>query len=231
MAEVLSLDDPPLSIRLRRNRRARRFTLSVSHVDGAATLTIPARAPLSEARMFLLRQSDWLAQAVDRAPAPTLVAPGGRLPYRGRELRLEAPGGRAAPPSVDGAALIAPGPVERVPARVLAFLRSEARAELTRAATGHAARLDRAPRKIALRDPKSRWGSCTSRGDLSFSWRLIMAPPEVLDYVAAHEAAHLVEMNHSPRFWALVDRLKPGWKAERTWLRKEGAALHRVTFG
>jgi predicted metal-dependent hydrolase len=231
MAELLRLDDPPLTVRLRRNRRARRFTLSVSHVDGSATLTIPHRARLAEARMFLLRQSDWLAGAVDRAPSTLVLTPGARLPYRGREVVLAAPGGRTEWPSVEGDVLTAPGPAHRAPTRALAFLKNEARAELARAAHHYAERLGREVRKITLRDPKSRWGSCTSRGDLSFSWRLIMAPPAVLDYVAAHEASHLVEMNHSPRFWAVVDGLKPGWKAERDWLKKEGAKLHRVTFG
>jgi hypothetical protein len=131
---------------------------------------------------------------------------------------------------VEGEILSAPGPSDRAPIRALAFLKNEARAELTRAANLYASRLGSEIRKITLRDPKSRWGSCTSLGDISFSWRLIMAPPAVLDYVAAHEAAHLVEMNHSPRFWAVVDSIKPGWKAERNWLRKEGAALHRIAF-
>ena len=229
-AELLRLDDPPLTVRLRRNRRARRFTLSVSHVDGAATLTIPHRTPLTEARMFLLRQSDWLAGAVERAPEAVVVAPGARLPYRGREVVLSAPGGRTEWPSVDGVMLTAPGPVGRAPTRALAFLKNEARAELTRAAHHYAGRLGREVRKITLRDPRSRWGSCTSRGDLSFSWRLIMAPPEVLDYVAAHEAAHLVEMNHSPRFWALVERLLPDYRAPRAWLKAEGRGLHAFDF-
>jgi predicted metal-dependent hydrolase len=84
--------------------------------------------------------------------------------------------------------------------------------------------------RLSLRDTRSRWGSCSSRGGLSYSWRLILAPPDVLDYVAAHEVAHLAEMNHSPAFWALVARLCPGYQAPRGWLRREGAGLHRYRF-
>ncbi|MBE0554766.1 MAG: M48 family metallopeptidase, partial [Rhodobacteraceae bacterium] len=83
---------------------------------------------------------------------------------------------------------------------------------------------------ITLRDTRSRWGSCTAAGRLMFSWRLIMAPPAVLDYVAAHEAAHLVEMNHSPAYWAVVGRIFPGWQAQRGWLRRHGPGLHALRF-
>ncbi|MGR3434759.1 MAG: M48 family metallopeptidase, partial [Shimia sp.] len=82
-----------------------------------------------------------------------------------------------------------------------------------------------------LRDTRSRWGSCSAAGGLNYSWRLVMAPPEVLDYVAAHEVAHLAQMNHSPRFWAEVAGLMPGYEAPRGWLRRHGADLHRYRFG
>ena len=81
------------------------------------------------------------------------------------------------------------------------------------------------PTGLAIRDPRTRWGSCSSRGTLSFSWRLVLAPPEVLRYVAVHEVCHLVEPNHQPQFWALVERLLPGWREQRTWLRRHGSSL------
>ncbi|WP_316016065.1 SprT family zinc-dependent metalloprotease, partial [Roseobacter sp. HKCCA0434] len=111
-----------------------------------------------------------------------------------------------------------------------AWLRQLARDRLSEATARHAAALDSVPGRLTLRDTRSRWGSCTSEGNLMFSWRLILAPPPVLDYVAAHEVAHLLEMNHSLRFWAHVERLFPGWQAQRDWLRAEGAALHRFRF-
>jgi predicted metal-dependent hydrolase len=114
---------------------------------------------------------------------------------------------------------------------VAAFLRALARDRLAAASDRHAARLGRGFGRLTLRDTRSRWGSCSSAGDLMFSWRLVMAPPEVLDYVAAHEVAHLAHMHHGPAFWAEVRRLYGDHRAARGWLRREGAALHRFRFG
>ena len=100
-----------------------------------------------------------------------------------------------------------------------------ARERLTSAVAAYAETLGRPFGRITLRDPRSRWGSCSSKGDLMFSWRLIMAPPEVLDYVAAHEVAHLAEMNHSDRFWAVCRRLCPETDKHRRWSKQNGAEL------
>jgi predicted metal-dependent hydrolase len=123
-----------------------------------------------------------------------------------------------------------PGGAAGLPPRVGAFLKDAARRGCAGAVARHAARLGRAPRRLTLRDPRSRWGSCTSEGDLMFSWRLAMAPSAVLDYVVAHEVAHLAELNHSPRFWAEVRRLCPDFEAQRAWLRRHGAGLHAFDF-
>ncbi|HHL21369.1 MAG TPA: M48 family peptidase, partial [Aliiroseovarius sp.] len=115
-------------------------------------------------------------------------------------------------------------------ARVAALFKQEARARLSAATARHGAALGRAPAALTLRDTRSRWGSCSAEGRLMFSWRLVMAPPEVLDYVAAHEVAHLAEMNHSRAFWDQVERLMPGYQPHRLWLRKNGALLHAYQF-
>ncbi len=228
---TLALDEPPVTVTLRRSRAARRFTLSVSRLDGTARLTLPAAAPLAEAEAFLVRQAGWLAEAVARAPASERVRPGAILPFRGDPVTLTLAAGPARrPPRIENDRLLVHGPAEAAPARALAFLKAAARDALAPAARRHAALLGRSPGRIALRDTRSRWGSCTASGDLNFCWRLVMAPPDVLDYVALHEAAHLVEMNHGPRFWALVERLDPGWRAKRDWLRREGPGLHRWRF-
>ncbi len=117
------------------------------------------------------------------------------------------------------------------PARLRAWLRTRARERLADASDRHAARLGMPYRRLTLRDTRSRWGSCSAQGGLMYSWRLVMAPGDVLDYVAAHEVAHLAEMNHSPAFWNTVARLKPGYETPRRWLRENGAALHRYRFG
>lgn len=133
-------------------------------------------------------------------------------------------------PVIDGTALLLPQGEDRIGARLQAFLKATARDALATSADNHAARLGRTYGRLTLRDTRGRWGSCTSRGDLMFSWRLIMAPDPVLDYVAAHEVAHLVQMNHSPEFWAVVERLYPDHAAARDWLRANGSALHAFRF-
>jgi len=163
-----------------------------------------------------------------RAPAPAPVAPGVTLPLAGRPVTLCSSGAPRGPCRLEGDRLLvpdaAPGPA------VAAFLRALAQARLAPAARAAAQRLGRRAGRISFRDTRSRWGSCTSRGDLAFSWRLAMAPPAVQDYVAIHEAAHLVEMNHGPAFWAVVAGLCPGYRVQRAWLRGEGRGLHGFTF-
>ncbi|WP_118134060.1 M48 family metallopeptidase [Oceanicella sp. SM1341] len=228
MGETITLLDPPVDIRLKRLARARRLTLRIAATDGTVHLTLPAHVPLAEARMFVLRQEDWLRSRLARAPQPVTVALGTALPVEGRMLRLVAAAGRRV--QRDETSLALPGAAEGAGRRAETWLRTLARERLVPAADAYAARLRRAPGRITLRDTGSRWGSCTSRGDLMFSWRLAMAPPEVLDYVAAHEAAHLVEMNHSERFWAQVARICPDYATHRAWLREHGASLHRYRF-
>ncbi|MEL6280973.1 MAG: M48 family metallopeptidase, partial [Pseudomonadota bacterium] len=134
---------------------------------------------------------------------------------------------RGVRPDFDAGRLDVGGPEVGIDRRVAAWLKEEARAWLLARAGVHAAQLGARFERIAIRDTTSRWGSCSASGALSFSWRLILAPDAVSDYVAAHEVAHLREMNHSARFWALVERLRPDWRAQRDWLRAHGADLHR----
>ena len=110
-------------------------------------------------------------------------------------------------------------------------LKLRARDVLAEASDRYAVMVGQSYSRLSIRDTRSRWGSCSSEGVLMYSWRLIMAPPEVLDYVAAHEVAHLVEMNHSAAFWAMVERICPDYDVHRAWLRKNGDVLHRVNFG
>lgn len=211
-----------LRIALRRSARARRMTLRVPRDGGDAVLTLPHHVALSEGRAFAESKRDWLLRATARRPAPALAAHGALLPIEGRLRELTAAPVRAAQLEPDR--LLLPharpaGPVTQAYLKHLAHLR------LRESCDRHAAALGRPFRAIALRDTRSRWGSCTADGRLMFSWRLAMAPPEVLDYVAAHEVAHLAHMDHSPRFWAAVGRLMPDYRPRRDWLRQNGADL------
>ena len=221
------IDVDGLAVTVRRSARARRMTLRVGRVDGAVTLTLPPAVALSEARAFARSHRRWIARQVAAAPSRHTVRVGGTVPFEGRALPVVAGRGRSA--KFEGSVVVAPE--DRTGPRVAALLKAVARDRLTEAAARHAAALGRPHGRITLRDPRSRWGSCSGRGDLMFSWRLVMAPPEVLDYVAAHEVAHLAHMDHSPRFWACLERLLPGQGTHRTWLRDHGAGLHAVVFG
>lgn len=222
---------PPIDIVMKRSARARRFSLRVSRLDGRVTLTLPARARESEAVRFLQAQEGWLRQTLSEMPeaAGEAVGIGTLLPVEGRMLRLESATGRSV--RVEGERLLVPGDPAQAGARVAAWLKVLARDRLARDSAHFAGLVGRSYSRLTLRDTRSRWGSCAPDGALMYSWRLILAPPPVLSYVAAHEAAHLVEMNHSAAYWAIVTRICPGWKRERAWLRSEGQALHRWRFG
>ncbi|RVT82742.1 M48 family peptidase [Rhodobacteraceae bacterium CCMM004] len=227
MGDAVLPGNPPVAITLRRSGRARRISLRVSGLDGRVTLTLPPGVGADEALRFARSREDWIRGHLARRAAPVAVAPGAVLPVEGRGRRVVA--GAVRSPVLQDAQLILPAD-RRSGAAAAAWVKELARQRLTAAVSRHAARLGRAPGRITLRDPRSRWGSCSSAGNVMFSWRLVLAPPEVLDYVAAHEVAHLAHMDHSPAFWAAVDRLYPGYADPRGWLRREGAGLHRWRF-
>ncbi len=231
MAPVTSIEmeDPPCRVRLVRSARARRFTLRLEACGAGAVLTVPPGVPAAESRRFLARHAGWLRAALARQPEATVVAPGIKLPVAGVPVSVVARPGPRRPPVLQGGTLLLQGQGAEG-ARIAAWLKLRARDALLPAARGYARRLGREVAEISLRDTRSRWGSCSSRGTLSFSWRLAMAPPAVLDYVAAHEAAHLVEMNHSPRYWKLVEDLVPDHASHRGWLKREGRRLHAYRF-
>lgn len=190
-------------------------------------VTIPARTPLKEVRRFLDAHRGWLESRLARLPAPVPFAPGAVLPLCGMpHTILHAPDTRRGV-WIEGRAILVSGAREHLPRRVEDWLKREARIALSERVRIHAEALGRPVLRVGVRDNVSRWGSCTAQGALSFSWRLVLAPPSVLDYVAAHEAAHLVERNHGPGFWAIVRQLDPDFEAARAWLRTHGAGLHR----
>ena len=186
--------NPPITVKLRQSARAKRLSLRVSRLDGQVTLTLPRSASRSAAFGFLHDREDWLRQQLEAIAAPQPPAIGGSLPFRGRELKIAE--GLVRRVEVAEDSIIVPQG-KPLAAQIRAFLRHQARDALAASSDHYAAQIGRSYQRLSLRDTRSRWGSCTSDGRLMYSWRLIMAPPDVLDYVAAHEVAHLVEMNHS----------------------------------
>ncbi len=220
---------PPIEITLRRSARTRRFSLRISRVDGRVTLTLPPRAREAEAMAFAQGQEGWIRRSLAAMPVGAVVGVGSVVPVEGRMLTVVVGPGRVV--RIEGDVLVVPGDAARAGVRVGAFLKALARTRLAAASDRYGGLVGRRFTRLSLRDPRSRWGSCTADGALMYSWRLVMAPPDVLDYVAAHEVAHLVEMNHSPAFWDVVARLRPDWKVQRDWLRAEGGALQAYRFG
>lgn len=210
----------------RSSHRARRITLRVSRLDGRVTVTFPANLSRREAERFLHDRRDWVEHALRRSIVPCEVEVGGVIPIQGKPVSILEGQGRSARLTADG--LLAPR--QGTAGAVRALLKSMARARAMARLESHAAELGVRFARLTLRDTRSRWGSCSSDGAIMLSWRLAMAPLPVFDYVVAHEAAHLLEMNHSAAFWQHVERLVPGCAEHRAWLRNEGPALHRHRF-
>ncbi|MEO8244263.1 MAG: SprT family zinc-dependent metalloprotease [bacterium] len=220
---------PPVEYILRRSARSPRFSLRVSQLDGRVTVSMPLRARERDAVAFVQGHESWLRAALARQPLQTAVTMGDRVPVEGRLFTLTPGPGRSV--TTNGESLMIPGAPEQAAARAAAWLKTRARNELAAASDHYAGQIGRKVSRITLRDTRSRWGSCSHDGALMYSWRLILAPPEVLRYVAAHEVAHMVEMNHSAAFWSVVTRLYPGWQSQRRWLQTQGQTLHSYHFG
>jgi len=246
----MALDGLAAPVTVRRSPRARRFSLSVNEALRNGVLTIPQHASLEEAGRFLARNLDWLQSRLAAMPEPVPFAHGRIIPLRGLEHRIcftatargrgavwtRAPeASREVAADWDGAAgsgaplpeICVAGEARHAPRRLKDWLKAQARKDLTARSWWHAERLGLKPSRITIRDQSTRWGSCSANGVLSYSWRVILAPPFVLDYLAAHEVAHLREMNHSKHFWALVRETMPRMEEGRRWLRTHGRSLHR----
>ncbi len=224
-------------IALKRVATARRLTLRVRAATRDIILTMPPRAGLRQAQEFAQKHAEWIAQRLARLPERLPFHPGAKIFLRGVEHLLRhcpdagAGGERRGAAWLDQSdglpALCAGGDPAHFERRIADFLRREARRDLELAVRRHAAVAGRAPISLSLRDTASRWGSCSAKGALNFSWRLIMAPPFVLDYLAAHETAHLRHHDHSEQFWALTKSLCPQTAKAEAWLKAYGAKLHR----
>jgi predicted metal-dependent hydrolase len=222
------------AVTLRVNRRARRVSLRLDRTRREIVATAPSPRRLAEAAAFARERAGWIAERIAELPDATPIHPGMTLMVFGEPVQLEAGTGRAKwIPAADSepARISAMGEGEGYARAVILMLKKRAAAVLGERTEVYAAMLGSAPPKVTVADAKGRWGSCRPgvRGapdSIRYSWRLALAPFEVADYVAAHECAHLMELNHGPRFWAHVKALVGDHKAHRAWLRAEGARLH-----
>jgi predicted metal-dependent hydrolase len=228
----VAFDQAVYLVRIRRNRQARRYTLRIHAVTREVVLTMPTRGSMKEAKEFAQKHGGWIAARLSRLPEAAPFAHGVVVPLRGTPHRIvhrrNTRGTVWTETDADGENLLCvAGEAPHINRRLTTYLKKEARRDLAAASRHHAEQIGVKIKRITVRDQSSRWGSCSSSGVLSYSWRLILAPPDVLDYLAAHEVAHLVEMNHSTRFWRLLARMSPSMKQAKVWLDVHGTDLHR----
>lgn len=218
-------------LELRESPRARRLSLRVDPMRDLIQVVVPRGIGEDEVRRFVGRHLDWVQARLAAIPPRQPFTDGARVPVLGRDhvIRHD-PVHRGAPRRSlrpEGAEIRVGGDPDFLARRVRDFLKAEARRELAARARAKAALLGARVAAVSVRDTRSRWGSCSAQGRLSFSWRLILTPEPVLDYVVAHEVAHLREMNHSRRFWELCARLTGDIQGSRAWLKANGARLMR----
>jgi len=219
-------------LRLSVNPRARRISIRIDTRAGEAVAVAPSERRLSDAVTFARSKAHWIAERLSARVSGTALVPGAVIPFRGRTAVLEATGGAGAARLIDGAGglrIVSGGEGEAFARRVTNLLKRLAREALTARTQVHLSALGQRPVTVSINDPTSRWGSCSpvSRS-IRYSWRVVMAPPAVLDYLAAHEVAHLVHADHSPAYWSVVQRLVGDHRPFRAWLRHHGAELHAV---
>lgn len=230
--ETLKIGGRSVPVKVRLNPRARRLIVKVHPSTGEVAVVAPSERSVTRALDFARQEEDWIAGRLAKVPAPVTFEPGNTILFKGEPHVIKMSherGGVWVDNDGDKPALRVSGRGEHAPRRVEDFLKKQAKAAVSRRVQQHAEALDVEFGRITIRDASSRWGSCSTSGAMSFSWRLVLAPNFVLNYVAAHEVAHLREMNHSRRFWRLVDQLVGRDEADeaQNWLRKNGAELHR----
>ena len=223
-----------LALTITENARAKRLTLRVVPGGRGLKVTVPPHVSNSEVDDFLDRNYGWIKSKLDLVPDQPTVREGIKLPIGGTNHLIVRQSGRGITHTVlgdDGSArLVVYGDAKFVPRRVADFLKKEAKREIEALVAHHTKTVGRKAKSITFRDTTSRWGSCTSDGKLSFSWRIMMAPPRVINYLVAHEVAHLKEMNHSSQFWALCNELCPDTDKCKSWLKRNGNKLQAIGF-
>jgi predicted metal-dependent hydrolase len=229
--ELLKIDGKSIEVILRTNPRARRFIVKVDPSTGEVSVVAPSSRSFDRALDFARKEKDWIAGRLADVPQPVQLELGSVVMFKGVEHAIRSGDGKGSPVWIDRdsarPAIRVGGRPEHASRRLLDWLKREARKRIDERVATYATALAVRPKRITIRDTSSRWGSCSSARSLSFSWRLILAPPSVLDYVVAHEVAHLRELNHKPRFWRLVETLVPEIEKSQTWLSTHGALLHR----
>lgn len=225
--QMISFASRKVPLVFKQNKRAQRIILRLDHGNSSIIVVLPKRTSRDEGKRFALSNRDWIEQHLDQLHEPVPFIHGAVVPILGAPHRIRHKPNARGVVWCEADEIHVAGHEEHVPRRVQDWLKVEARREIEARVLLKAEQIGRKVAKITIRDTKSRWGSCTSAGELAFSWRLIFAPKYVMDYVIAHEVAHLREMNHGPRFWKLCAEICRSVDPARTWLENHGTLLYR----
>lgn len=227
-ATILQIDGRSVHVRLRRNTRAHQLILRLNKDGTGVVVTLPKGVSKASGVAWAKQQTSWIATQMATLPERTVFVDGAIIPFEGSSLMIRhLPSARRGVWQENNEIKVS-GQPEHLARRVRDWLRSEARFRLVEKTIRAASRIDMEPGKITVRDTRTRWGSCSANGNISYCWRLILAPTFVLDYVVSHEVAHLKEPDHGPNFWKTVAMLEPNVNRARRWLREQGRTLHFI---
>jgi predicted metal-dependent hydrolase len=233
LPEMLTVGTRAIALNVVRSPRANRLTLRIARNGDAAKITAPLHVREVEIMDFVSRHMGWLGEKLEAYPARPTLRVGVKVPIKGvahQILHRPGRGTNAVVANSTGPELHIYGQEAAIARRIADYLKKEAKATIEPMALKLAGETGRRIKSIRFKDTTSRWGSCSSDGNLSFSWRIMMAPPKVIAYLVAHEVAHLTEMNHGPKFWALCGKLCPDSDACRAWLKRNGSKLQSIGF-
>jgi len=216
---------PEIEIFIRESVRSRKISLKLSRFDNKVYLTVPNGGFIGQAEKFAREKEIWVRKQLNSLPSAIRIKPGVFIPIDGVPRRVSIAEMKCV--SLSDTDLVIPFNDNKSEVRVKVFLIELARQRFVELSEVYSLKIGRNFKSITLRDPKSRWGSCSVEGNLMYSWRLIFAPKEVLKYLVVHEICHLEEMNHSKRFWNKVESLMPDFRSSREWLKANGPELHR----
>ena len=219
-----------LPLRVLENPRAKRLTLRIETGGKGLRVTIPPGLPDREVQSFLVRHQGWIESRIAKMPDQAGLRAGVKIPIRGVPHLITHQSGRGTVDLLEGNILLVHGDPAHLSRRIADYLKREVKRDIEQLVARHTATVGRKAKAVRFKDTKSRWGSCTSDGVLSFSWRIGMAPAPVINYLVAHEVAHLIEMNHGPKFWKLCHELCPDTERCKAWLKRNGSALQAIDF-
>ena len=223
----------PRGVQLRHSKRSKRMALRLNPKKRVIELVIPPRASTAQAQLFLASHQDWIAKTLASLPQSFIFEDGAQMPLFGANVTLnfsDQISHKSPKIALEESILTISANLNEPQLRLKRFIKAEIKDLLTRLSIEKAEEIGKTVKSVTVRDTSSRWGSCSPDGAISYSWRLAFAPYESIDYVVAHEIAHLVHMDHSPRFWAQTEKMCLDYKKGKTWMRQNSAELMRYQF-